>query len=108
MDGPRDARASSAISINHLIDDGDEIRERFVAHGRIWPMWSKSQESAVDRPVDHAPTHKWNILWHASALSHQLGSARRGLKGPVNFRPRWRLAMSRTLRLIGREACGGK
>jgi hypothetical protein len=38
MDGPRDARASSAISINHLIDDGDEIRERFVAHGRIWPM----------------------------------------------------------------------
>jgi hypothetical protein len=44
----------------HLIDDGDEIREGFVAHGRIWPTWSKSQESAiepaVDRPVDHAPT----------------------------------------------------
>jgi hypothetical protein len=31
-----------------------------VAHGRIGPMWSKSQEGAiepaVDRPVDHAPT----------------------------------------------------
>jgi hypothetical protein len=43
-----------------LIDDGDEIRVRFVAHGRIRPLWSKSQESAiepaVDRPVDHAPT----------------------------------------------------
>jgi hypothetical protein len=35
----------------HLIDDGDEIRERFVAHGRIWPMWSKSWESAIEPAV---------------------------------------------------------
>jgi hypothetical protein len=44
----------------HLIDDGDEIRERFVGQGRIRPIWSKRQEGAievaVDRPVDHAPT----------------------------------------------------
>jgi hypothetical protein len=44
----------------HLIDGGAEIRERFVAHSRIRPMWSKRQESAiepaVDSPVDHAPT----------------------------------------------------
>jgi hypothetical protein len=26
----------------HLIDDRDEIRERFVAYGRIRPTWSKS------------------------------------------------------------------
>ena len=28
----------------HLVDDGDEIRERFVAHGPIRPMCSKRQE----------------------------------------------------------------
>jgi hypothetical protein len=48
------------IFFDHLIDDGDEIRKRFVAHGRIRPMWSKPQESAielaVDRTVDHPPT----------------------------------------------------
>jgi transposase len=33
--------------------------------------------------------------------------AARGLEGPLNFRPRWRLATSGTLRLLGREACGG-
>jgi hypothetical protein len=30
-----------------------------------------------------------------------------GFGGPLNFRPRWRLATSGTLRLLGREACGG-
>jgi hypothetical protein len=43
----------------HLIDEGHEIRERFVAHGPIRPMCSKRQERAieiaVDRPVDHPP-----------------------------------------------------
>jgi hypothetical protein len=66
---PQSVQTTSVIGVLHrrpldfsarLIDDGDEIRERFVAHGRVWPMWSKSQESAiepaVDRPVDDAPT----------------------------------------------------
>ena len=35
-----------------------------------------------------------------------IGTAR-GLEDPLNFRPRWRLATSGTLRLLGREACGG-
>jgi hypothetical protein len=40
----------------HLIDDGDEIRERFVAHGPIRPMRSKRQERAIEIAVDHPPT----------------------------------------------------
>ena len=44
----------------HLIDEGHEIRERFVAHGPIRPMCSKRQERAIEiavgRPVDHPPT----------------------------------------------------
>ena len=45
----REHYPSSAPSIDarlvfsaHLIDDGDEIRERFVAHGRVRPTGSKS------------------------------------------------------------------
>ena len=30
-----------------------------------------------------------------------------GFGTPLNFKPRWRLATSGTLRLLGREACGG-
>jgi hypothetical protein len=30
-----------------------------------------------------------------------------GLEGPLSSRPRWRLATSGALRLVGREACGG-
>ena len=41
------------------------------------------------------------------ALSYQLGSARRGVWKAADLRPRWRLATSGTLRLLGREACGG-
>ena len=42
-------------------------------------------------------------------VAHQLGAARlQGLEDPLNFRPRWRFATSGTLRLLGREACGGK
>jgi hypothetical protein len=33
--------------------------------------------------------------------------AARGLEGPLNFRPWWRLATSGTLRLLGREAAAG-
>jgi hypothetical protein len=40
----------------HLIDVGDEIRERFVAHGPIRPMRSKRQERAIEIAVDHPPT----------------------------------------------------
>jgi hypothetical protein len=48
-------------------------------------------------------------LFARTALSHQLGAARvQGLEDPLNFRARWRLATSGTLRLLGREACGGK
>jgi hypothetical protein len=36
----------------HLIDDGDEIRERFVAQGPIRPMCSKRQERAIEIAVD--------------------------------------------------------
>src|ERR1700689_886775 len=66
---PQSVQTTSVIGVldprsldffDHLIDDGDEIRKRFVAHGRIRPMWSKPQESAiepaVDRPVNHPPT----------------------------------------------------
>jgi hypothetical protein len=43
----------------HLIDDGEEIDERFFAHRRIWGRGSKSEqrpiEPTVDRPVGQAP-----------------------------------------------------
>jgi hypothetical protein len=39
----------------HLIDDCDEIRERFVAHGRIRPMWSKRQEGAIEVSIRRRP-----------------------------------------------------
>src|ERR1700733_5726460 len=66
---PQSVQTTSVIGVldprsldffDHLIDDGHEIRKRFVAHGRIRPMWSKPQESAIEpavyRPVNHPPT----------------------------------------------------
>ena len=44
----------------------------------------------------------------AGAVTLTWIGAARGLENALNFRPRWRLATSGTLRLVGREACGGK
>ena len=57
-------------------------------------QWSKLKAAKVDECADGDVTPTW------------IGAAR-GLEGPLNFRPRWRLATSGTLRLLGREACGG-
>jgi hypothetical protein len=66
---------------DHLIDDGDEIRKRFVAHGRIRPMWSKPQESAiepaVDRPVNYPPTRDGLGVERAMAPSQNLSRSLR-------------------------------
>jgi hypothetical protein len=58
----------------HLIDDGDEIRERFVADGRIWPMWSKSQESAIEPAVDRLSIMRQRATVCGVELAHKTGS----------------------------------
>ena len=52
---------------------------------------------------------RWTYLYRAvGAVTPTWIGAARGLEGRLNFRPRWRLATSGTLRLLGREAYGGK
>jgi hypothetical protein len=70
---PQSVQTTSVIGVldprsldffDHLIDDGDEIRKRFVAHGRIRPMWSKPQESAIEPAVDRpAITRQRATIW---------------------------------------------
>jgi hypothetical protein len=42
-----------------LVDDGDEIRERFVAHGRIWPMCRRARRArSSPRPIAMSMTRQ--------------------------------------------------
>ena len=61
---------------------------------RIMKKYGRPQKIVTDRLRAGAVTPTW------------IGAAR-DLEGPLNLRPRWRLATSGTLRLVGREACGG-
>jgi hypothetical protein len=91
-DGPSDAaRLGASLQAR--------IRQFAKADGDVDVFDDQIQEQVGDEQV--------NLDARIGALSHQLGSARREVWMALNFRPRWRLATSGTLRLLGREACGG-
>ena len=58
-----------------------------------------------DAPAGYIPVRP--KTYNGAVTLTWIGAAR-GLENALNFRPRWRLATSGTLRLVGREACGGK
>jgi hypothetical protein len=72
----------------------------------------KASDGGVGTVVDFLfDDRSWKVRWLVidcgGAVTPTWIGAARGLEDPLNFRPRWRLATSGTLRLLGREACGG-
>ena len=82
---PRDP----AVGANHA----EQLRRQ--NHVAIFPTLAVTDQDQTPRAVNAGYPQP-----------HQLGSARREVWNELNFRPRWRLATSGTLRLLGREACG--
>ena len=68
------------------------------------PTFHASAKLAMQAPPEKLA---YTVMLSPGGVTPTWIGAARGLEGPLNFRPRWRLATSGTLRLVGREACGG-
>ena len=88
------------------LDVSYETIRRWVL--KFGPLFAKELRRRRHRPTSHWHLDEMAVLIAGrGAVTPTWIGAARDLEGPLNFRPRWRLATSGTLRLVGREACGG-
>jgi putative transposase len=86
----------------------DIIRHAVWLYLRFTLSFRDIEDLLAERGLDvsYETVRRW-VLKFGRCCHTNLIPVARCLEGPLRFRPRWRLATSGTLRLSGREACGG-